>query len=123
MEWLERSLAALPEEAPPVDGLERVMARLDEGRPGRAAGPGWLWPLAATVGGVAVGAGTIYAAGARLVASAPAAPGPLLESARVASGFGLAAVAFFAIGSFVTLALAPVLLIEAQSRARALAAR
>jgi hypothetical protein len=41
----------------------------------------------------------------------------------VVSGFGLAAVAFFAIGSFVTLALAPALLIEAQSRARALTAR
>jgi hypothetical protein len=57
------------------------------------------------------------------VASTPVGPGPLLESARVLSGFGLAAVAFFAVGSFVTLALAPALIIEAQSRARALAAR
>jgi len=123
VEWVERSFAALPEEAPPADGLERIMDRIADGQPGRAPRAGWLWPLAATLGGVATGAGVIYAAGSRLVASTPVGPGPLLESARVLSGFGLAAVAFFAVGSFVTLALAPALLIEAQSRARALATR
>ena len=47
----------------------------------------------------------------------------MLEPARIASGFGLAALAFFAVGSFLTLALAPALLMEAQARTRALAGR
>jgi predicted anti-sigma-YlaC factor YlaD len=123
VEWVDRSLAALPEAAPPADGLERGLERIAVERPGRAARAGWLLPLAATLGGVAAGAGAIYAVGSRILASMPSASGPLLESARVASGFGLAALVFFAAGSFVTLALAPALLMEAQSRARALAAR
>lgn len=118
VEWLERSLAALPEEAPPADGLARVMERVAPGRPRRPSRAEWLWPLAATVGGVATGAGAIYAAGSRLVAATPAATAPLLEWARVATGFGLATAVFFGIGSLVTLALAPALLIEAQARAR-----
>jgi hypothetical protein len=70
-------------------------------------------------GGVAI----IYGLGAWLLALPPFAPWSAPEPAQVASGFGLAALAFFAVGSFVTLALAPALLIEAQARARALAGR
>ena len=46
-------------------------------------------------------------------------PGP----AEGLSSLGLGALAFFGIGSFVTLALAPVLIIETQARVRRLATR
>jgi len=110
--WVDRSLAALPDEDPPADGLERVLARVDgaPGGPSRTPRGGWLPPVAATVAGVGLGTAAIYAGGAWLSASAGG-----------VSGFAVAALAFFGIGSFVTLALAPVLLIEAQSRRRALA--
>ena len=123
VEWLESSLAALPEEAPPADGLERVMSRVAGKRRARGRGPGWLGLSAAGAAGVGGSAAVIYGFGAWLLALPPFAQWSTLEPARIASGFGLAALAFFALGSFVTLALAPALLIEAQSRARALAGR
>jgi hypothetical protein len=123
VEWVERSLAALPEEAPPADGLERVMSHVGgEGR-ARGRGPGWLGPMAAGVAGLGGSAAVIYGLGAWLLALPPFAQWCVLEPARIASGFGLAALAFFAVGSFVTLALAPALLMEAQARTRALAGR
>jgi len=82
------------------------------GGPARAPGAGWLAPVAATVVGVGLGTGVIYAGGAWLCAAAGG-----------VSGFAMAALAFFGIGSFVTLALAPVLLMDAQPRRRALAGR
>jgi anti-sigma factor RsiW len=115
--WVDRSLAGLPDEEPPVDGLERVLARVEAegGVPGRPAlGPdaGWVTPVAATLAGVGLGTGAIYAGGAWLSAAAGG-----------VSGFAVAALAFFGIGSLVTLALAPVLLMDAQPRRRALAGR
>ena len=123
MEWLEGSLTTLPEEAPPPDGLDRVLARVAAAGPTRDRNARWVVPLAATVAGVGAGAGAIYAAGSWLAGASPAAATPLLESVRAASGIGMAALAFFGIGSFVTLALAPALLMEAQARRRAVAGR
>jgi len=123
VEWVERSLAALPEEEPPADGLDRVMGRVGRERLARERGAGWLAPLAASLGGVAGGVAIIYAVGAWLLGLPELTEWPMIESARALSGFGLATLAFFTAGSFATLALAPALLIEAQSRARALAAR
>lgn len=123
LEWVESSLAAVPEEEPPANGLERVMERVARERRAAPRPNGWLIPMAASLAGVAAGAAAIYAAGARILASVPASPTPLLEPARVVSGFGLAALVFFGIGSFVTLALAPVLMMELQSHKRALVAR
>jgi hypothetical protein len=72
---------------------------------------------------VAAGATTIVALGRWLLGQPGFAQWPVTESARIASGLGLAALAFFALGSFVTLALAPALLMETQSRARPAAGR
>jgi anti-sigma factor RsiW len=121
--WIERSLAALPEEEPPADGLERVLERVAGERPAVPGVNGWLAPVVATLAGVGIAAATIYAVGAWLVSTAlpPVTPTPLLDPARAVSGFGLATLGFFGIGSFITLALAPVLLMEAQSRGRSLA--
>lgn len=119
MEWVDASLAALPDEDPPADGLERVLARVDARPPAKERPVRWLAPLAASLGGVAAGTAAIVLGGGWL-AGAPAGP---LGAAGAASGFGVAALAFFGIGSFVTLALAPALLMEAQLRRRALAGR
>jgi hypothetical protein len=121
--WIEGSLGALTEEEPPADGLERVLERVAGERPAVPRANGWVFPLAATLTGVGFGAAAIYAAAVWLLATAlpPIAPTPLLEPARAVSGFGLATLGFFGIGSFITLALAPVLLMEAQSRGRTLA--
>lgn len=121
--WLDRSLSALPEDAPPADGLERVMRHIGRERRVRARGVGWLAPVAAGLTGVGGAAAIIYAAGAWLLALPLLAESPLVEPVRALSGFGVATLAFFAVGSFVTLALAPALLMEAQSRPRAAAGR
>jgi anti-sigma factor RsiW len=121
--WIERALAVRPEEGPPADGLERVLERVAGERPTVPRANGWLAPVVATLAGVGIAAAAIYAAGAWLLPAAlpPMTPTPLLDPARAVSGFGLATLGFFGIGSFVTLALAPVLLMEAQSRGRTLA--
>jgi anti-sigma factor RsiW len=111
LEWVESSLAALPEEEPPADGLERVLGRAGGERPATARPNGWLAPVAASLAGVGGGAGVIYAAGARLLTLPMVAEMPLLEPLKALSSFGLAALVFFSIGSFLT------------SHARALAAR
>jgi hypothetical protein len=121
VESVDRALAALPDEAPPVDGLERVLDRISKERPLRGRTAGWLVPLAAGLAGVGGATTVIFALGAWLMRLPHFAEWSVAEPARIASGLGLAALAFFAVGSFVTLALAPALLMEAQSRARAAA--
>jgi anti-sigma factor RsiW len=123
LEWVQRSLATLPEEAPPEDGLARVMERIAHSRRPARTRAGWLAPVAASLGGVGAGVGVIYAAGARLLTLPMVAEMPLLEPVKALSSFGLATLVFFSVGSFVTLALAPVLMMESQSHTRALAAR
>jgi anti-sigma factor RsiW len=122
LEWVESSLAALPEEEPPADGLERVLDRVAGERPAADRPSGWLAPVAASLAGVGGGVGVIYAAGARLLTLPMVAQIPLLEPVKALSSFGLAALVFFGIGSFVTLALAPALMMESRSHSRALAA-
>jgi hypothetical protein len=122
LEWVESSLAALPEKEPPAGGLERVLGRVAGERPAAARPNGWMIPVAASLAGVGAGVGIIYAAGARLLTLPMVAEMQLLEPVKALSSFGLAALIFFGIGSFVTLALAPVLMIESQPHPRALAA-
>jgi hypothetical protein len=112
---VERAIGGLPDASPPEEGLARVLERVRGSRPGRIARAS-LAPLVA--GAVGVGAAVLLIAclGLRLLQLPPLAGLPLLAPLRTASGMGLAALAFFALGSFVTLALAPVLLIESQRR-------
>ena len=96
--WAARLLAAAPEEAPPADGLEQVLARVappGAPAPRRTA----AWP-AAVPGAAAVVAGAVV----------------------VALGGANWALALFAGGSLVTLSLAPALILESQRRGGAPAA-
>ncbi len=92
LEWAEKALAAGPGEGPPEDGLARVLARIDAARPVRARSSHWL----RTAG--------------------PCAAALLAGSVAVHQGGAMAAVVFLAVGSIVTLALAPVLILESQRR-------
>jgi anti-sigma factor RsiW len=92
VEWAERALATGPEDAPPADGLERVLARIEAVRPARERRSGWLR------------------------ATLPSAAALVGGSVAVHQGGIVAALAFFALGSIVTLSLAPVLILESQRR-------
>jgi len=92
VEWAERALATGSEDSPPADGLERVLARIEAVRPARERRRGWLR------------------------ATLPSAAALLAGSVAVHQGGIVAALAFFALGSIVTLSLAPVLILESQRR-------
>jgi len=92
VEWVERALASGPEDGPPADGLLRVLARIETARPARerrAHGLRAALPCAAAVAAFALAAHQGGVAGA---------------------------LALFAVGSVVTLSLAPVLILESQRR-------
>ena len=90
--WAEGALLGGADEAPPTDGLERVLARIEAVRPAREGRTGWLR------------------------AALPSALALLAGSVAVHQGGVVAAVAFFAVGSIVTLSFAPVLILESQRR-------
>ena len=92
VEWVERALLAGPEDAPPADGLQRVLARIETVRPARER----------------------RAHGLR--AALPCAAALLAGSLAAHQGGAVAALAFLAVGSIVTLSLAPVLILESQRR-------
>jgi anti-sigma factor RsiW len=117
------ALADWPEEEPPADGLDRVLARVRSARPAGAWRDEWLRPVLASLAGVVLGSLVIYAAGAQILALPSVAQAPLFGPVKAFSGFGLAALVFFGIGSWVTLALAPMLILESQSRERRLVPR
>lgn len=89
---VERALGTGPDEAPPADGLARVLARIETVRPARERRAHWVR------------------------AALPSALALLAGSVAVHQGGLVAALAFFALGSIVTLAVAPVLILESQRR-------
>jgi len=90
--WVEQALLAGPEGAPPADGLARVQARIEAVRPARERGEHWLRTVA------------------------PCAAALLAGGVAVHQGGPVALLAFLAVGSILTLALAPVLILESQRR-------
>lgn len=99
LEWVERELGRWADEAPPADGLARVIARIESlqapmARPRRV--PAAVLPSAAAV---------------------------LAGAAAGVFGGAQAALAFLAAGSVVTLSLAPALILESQRPGREAAAR
>jgi anti-sigma factor RsiW len=92
VESTERALLAGPDDAPPPDGLARVLARIEAVPPVRARQAHWLRT------------------------AAPCAAAFLAGSVAVLQGGAVAALALLALGSIVTLALAPVLILESQRR-------
>jgi anti-sigma factor RsiW len=90
--WAESLLRAAPDDAPPADGLQRVLARIEAVRPARERRRHWLRTLAPCAAAVLGGAVAAHQGGA------------------------LALLALLALGSILTLALAPVLILESQRR-------
>ena len=89
--WAESALQALPD-TPPADGLERVLARIDSLRPARERRD------------------------RRLRTVLPSALALLTGGVAVHQGGAAALLVFLAVGSILTLALAPVLILESQRR-------
>ncbi len=113
---VERELALGPDDAPPVDGLERVMARVATVRPARRRGADWMLAAGPCAAAMAAGLWAIRAGGERLSALqvlSGASIGPL--SGEVL-GFSLAALGLVVLGALITLALAPVLILESHGR-------
>jgi hypothetical protein len=92
LEWVERALRQGPEDAPPTDGLARVLARIETVRPARER----------------------RAHGLRAALPCAAALAAFVVAAH--QGGVVAALAFLAVGAVVTLSLAPVLILESQRR-------
>ncbi len=90
--WAESVLLAGPEESPPPDGLQRVLARIEAVRPARERREHWLRT------------------------AAPCAAALLAGGVAAHQGGLVALLAFLAVGSILTLALAPVLILESQRR-------
>lgn len=113
---LERALASGPDEAPPRDGLERVLSRVAHVRPVRARRSEWLFAVIPSAAALAAGAWAVRAGGERLTTLGlvpTAAAGPV--SAELL-GLSLAALGLVVLGALVTLALAPVLILESHGR-------
>lgn len=109
--FVERALQPGPDQPPPRDGLARVMAALEQAPQPRSVVAPWLGAVTTSLAGVVAGAAAIAAAGTLLLAPALADRVPLDP---VGAGLALAALGFFGLGSFATLALTPVLLLEAR---------
>ena len=113
---LERALTAGPEDAPPPDGLDRVLARVAQVPPARRRGAGWAHAVLPSALAMAAGAWAIRAGAERLAslglvpgAYAGSLPGDLLVVSLATAGV-------VAAGALVTLALAPVLILESHGR-------
>ncbi len=104
------------------DGFERVLESIGSSRPAMPAAALTV-PLLGGLAAVAAGGFAIYTAAQRLAATPFVATLPLEAPIKLVTGLGVASLAFFAIGSLVTLALAPILILEAQKRGSGAAAR
>jgi hypothetical protein len=116
LDFLERSLASGPDDAPPSDGLERVLARVAVVRPARARRAEWLLAVVPSALALVAGAWAVRAGAERLTALGllPGAPfGPVSPELL---GLSLAALGLVVLGALVTLALAPVLILESHGR-------
>jgi hypothetical protein len=113
---LERALAAGPDDAPPPDGLQRVLARVAQTPPARRWGAGWAHVVFPSAAAMAAGAWAIREGAERLGALglvpnavAGSLPGDLLLVSLATAGV-------LAAGALVTLAVAPVLILESHGR-------
>jgi predicted anti-sigma-YlaC factor YlaD len=111
---LERALAAGPDDGPPPEGLERVFARVALVQPARARRAEWA--RAALPGAAALLTGWwAIRAGADRLAALGVVPGSFAGSpAGDVLSLTLSALGVVGVGALLTLALAPVLILEAQ---------
>ncbi len=116
LDGLERELASGPGDAPPRDGLERVLAHVAAVRPARARRAEWLLAVLPRAAALAAGAWAIRAGGARLAALGLLADAPRGLVSPELLGLSLAAFGLVVVGALVTLAIAPVLILESHGR-------
>lgn len=90
--WVESALLAEPQPTPPADGLERVLSRIEAVRPAHERRTHWLRT------------------------AAPCAAAFLAGGLAIQQGGLVALIGFLAVGSILTLAVAPVLILESQRR-------
>jgi hypothetical protein len=113
---IERALASGPDDAPPRDGLERVLARVAVLRPARARRAEWAKAAIPSALALLAGAWAIRTGAERLTTLGlvpGASAGPV--SAELL-GLSLAALGLVLVGALITLALAPVLILESHGR-------
>ena len=113
---VERALASGASDAPPRDGLERVLARVAVVRPARAHRAEWLLAVVPSAAALLAAAWAIRAGGARLAALGLVTEAPLGVVSPELLGLWLAALGLVVVGALVTLALAPVLILESHGR-------
>jgi len=113
---VERELASGPDDAPPRDGLERVLARVAAVQPARRHRAEWALALIPSSLALLAGAWAVRTGGERLT-TLGLVPGTALGpvSAEVL-GLSLAALGLVVVGALVTLAIAPVLILESHGR-------
>jgi hypothetical protein len=113
---LERAVAAGPDDAPPPDGLDRVLSRIAVVGRTRARRADWAVAAVPSLAAVVSGAWAVRTGAERLTALGlvPAAPLGPVPGELVA--LVLAAAGVVAAGALVTLALAPVLILESHGR-------
>ena len=115
MSLVERALVLGPEDGPPPDGLERVLARVSTLQPAQARRAEWVRVVAPSAAALAAGAWAVRAGASWLstLGVVPHAAGPLPAELVVLS---LAALGVLAVGALLTLAVAPVLILESHGR-------
>lgn len=112
---LERALHVGPDDAPPRDGLERVLARVAVVHPARARRAEWA-RLAAPSSAVLLAAAWAIRAGSERLLALDLVPRSVPAPLAGLAGIGLAAAAVLLVGTLITLALAPVLILESHGR-------
>jgi len=113
---IERELAPGPDDAPPADGLERVLARVAAVPPARRRSAEWALAAVPCAAAMLAGGWAIRAGGERLTALGVVAGTPFGPLSGEALGLSLAALGLMAVGALITLALAPVLILESNRR-------
>jgi hypothetical protein len=111
---VEAALARDAFEAPPRDGLERVLARVAQVRRTQARRAEWALAALPSAAALAAGAWAMRAGGERL-STLGLLPASELVSPAV-MGVSLAALGLVLLGALVTLALAPVLILDSKGR-------
>jgi hypothetical protein len=112
---LETELRVGPEDAPPRDGLARVLARVATVHPVRARRAEWM-RLAAPSSAVLLAAAWAIRVGSERLLALDLVPQFVPAPLAGLAGIGLAAAAVLGVGTLVTLAVAPVLILESDGR-------
>jgi hypothetical protein len=113
---LERELAPGPDDAPPRDGLERVLARVAPLRPVRRRSAEWAIAAGPCAAAMLAGAWAIRSGGERLSALQIVSGASIGPVSGELLGLSLAALGLVVLGALITLALAPVLILESHGR-------